>query len=117
MLQTYIKSALCEEPLVSLIPVFATSYFHQQRYVKRHAAFHQFVDLLRHGVNVVFVHFKYQFIVYLIFTRGFSSSSQASTAIIARLIMSAAVPCIGALIAARSAPARRAALLDLMSGK
>jgi hypothetical protein len=32
-----------------------------------------------------------------------------------RMIMQ--VPCIGALIAARSAPARRAPLLDLISGR
>ena len=38
-------------------------------------------------------------------------SSQPRTAIIASLIRSAAVPCMGALMAARSAPWRRAALL------
>ena len=37
--------------------------------------------------------------------------------IIAILIISAAVPCIGALIATRSAALRRIALLDLISGK
>src|SRR6185437_2660798 len=42
------------------------------------------------------------------------SSSQPSMAAIARLMMSAAVPCIGALIAARSAPARWAALREWM---
>ena len=43
------------------------------------------------------------------------SLSQRSTSIIARLMMSAAVPCIGALIAARSAPWRSAALREAMS--
>ena len=36
---------------------------------------------------------------------------------IARLMMSAAVPCIGALIAARSAPARWAWLREWMSSR
>ena len=41
---------------------------------------------------------------------------QSRTAIIASLTRSAAVPCIGALIAARSAPARRGPPAALMSG-
>ena len=40
-----------------------------------------------------------------------------SIPIIATLIISAAVPCIGALIATRSAALRRIPLLDLISGK
>src|SRR5690606_38225243 len=47
----------------------------------------------------------------------FSSLSQRSTAIIASLIRSAAVPCIGALIAARSAPCRRPACWARISGR
>ena len=45
------------------------------------------------------------------------SVSQASTANIARLMISAAVPCIGALIAVRSAPWRNIGLRALISGK
>ncbi len=47
---------------------------------------------------------------------SFSFSIQACTAIMASLIKSAAVPCIGALIAARSAPARRGPFGELISG-
>jgi len=45
-----------------------------------------------------------------------SASSQFCTAIIDNLIKSAAVPCIGALIAARSAPWRRGPFGELISG-
>src|SRR5688572_9651088 len=44
-------------------------------------------------------------------------ASHASTVTIARLMMSAAVPCIGALIAARSAPARCAWLREAISAR
>ena len=48
----------------------------------------------------------------------FSSCAIAlSMPIIATLVISAAVPCIGALIATRSAALRRMPLLDLISGK
>ena len=46
-----------------------------------------------------------------------SPCSQASTSIIARLMMSAAVPCMGALIAVRSAPWRRARFWEWISGR
>src|SRR5205823_3333769 len=42
---------------------------------------------------------------------------QWSTLIIARLMISAAVPCIGALMAVRSAYCRRLALRELISGR
>ncbi|MNC82299.1 hypothetical protein D3C75_1357550 [compost metagenome] len=44
-------------------------------------------------------------------------ASQLSTATMAFLMMSAAVPCIGALIAVRSAAARSCGLLELISGR
>jgi hypothetical protein len=40
MLLTYRKSPFSTVRLVSLIPIFATSYFHQQRNVQFHAVFH-----------------------------------------------------------------------------
>ena len=43
--------------------------------------------------------------------------SQSCVLIIARLMMSAAVPCIGALMALRSAYWRRCALRALISGR
>jgi hypothetical protein len=63
-------------------------------------------------------HFQHQFVMHLQHERDFSAdfSSQFCTAIIASLIRSAAVPCIGALIAARSAPWRRLPLLERISG-
>ncbi|MNJ76858.1 hypothetical protein D3C77_742330 [compost metagenome] len=45
------------------------------------------------------------------------SCSQLSTATIARLMMSAAVPCMGALIAVRSAPLRMAWFFEWISGR
>lgn len=46
-----------------------------------------------------------------------SSESQRDTSIMARLMRSEAVPCMGALMAARSAPARALAFLLWMSGR
>jgi hypothetical protein len=58
-------------------------------------------------------HFEHQFVVHLQHQARLHrlASSQFWTAIMAILIRSAAVPCIGALIAARSAPWRRPDLL------
>jgi ADP-heptose:LPS heptosyltransferase len=74
--------------------------------------------LPEHIAQVVVRHFEHQFVVHLQHQRDCSllASSQSCTAIIASLIRSAAVPCIGALIAARSAPWRRPAWLARMSG-
>ena len=48
---------------------------------------------------------------------SFCSNNHESTANMAFLMISAAVPCIGALIAARSAAFLRMPFLALMSGK
>ena len=64
-------------------------------------------------------HLEHEFVVDLqdqLASPSRSRSSQPCTAIIASLMRSAAVPCIGALIAARSAPARRGPPAALMSG-
>ena len=55
--------------------------------------------------------------VLIILAGGSSVRSQASTPSMARLMMSAAVPCIGALIALRSAYWRRWPLRELISGR
>ena len=65
------------------------------------------------SVDEVAAHFEHELVVHLhdeLRVDAASRASQRSTSIMARLMMSAAVPCIGALIAARSAPWRSAAL-------
>ena len=64
-------------------------------------------------------HLEHQLVVHLqdqAASHSRAASSQSCTASIASLTRSAAVPCIGALIAARSAPARRGPPAALMSG-
>ena len=65
MLLSYEKEPLFSKPLVRLIPVFATTDFHQQRHVNLGLVFHQLVDLFRDAFEVLFLLFLHQFIVYL----------------------------------------------------
>ena len=71
-----------------------------------------------HALDLAVGHFEHELVVHLQEQPGREALAvePACTAIIASLMRSAAVPCIGALIAARSAAARRGPPPALMSG-
>jgi len=91
---------------------------HREFAMWRAGAFHDPADDLGGVLDLGFRRLEQQFVMDLQQLRAcnFSRASVAGMRAIARLMMSAAEPCSGALIACRSAPARRAGLTSRMPG-
>ena len=109
------------EVLVGFVPAGRRAGLDDQRYrelaVRRAGLFHDLLGQRGGRLDLVLRHLEQQFVVHLEQHAGRSGrSSAAGRRAIARLMMSAAVPCKGALIAWRSAPPRRAGLASRMPG-
>ena len=105
---------------VRLVPVRPHAHLGQQRHLELGDTGHQARDLGPEPVNLApqgTSKTSSSCTCMIIFVPRCSASSTCCTVTMLSLIRSAAVPCIGALMAARSAPLRRGPLGELISGR